>query len=68
MAKKAMLENAMASFGVQHRAVCQEGDFNGKWRADLGQARDDAQAHQDAHHDHEIRIVTQQEMSMKFTA
>lgn len=66
MAKKGTHENEMASFTLRHRALCLEGDFEGPWRSDLTDAQEDALSHQSEHHDHEIRIVTEQTLSMKF--
>lgn len=67
MALKGTHENAMAAFTLRHRAVCSEGDLKTPWRSDINDARNDASAHQSEHHDHEIRIVTEQTVSMKFT-
>lgn len=59
-------ENKLASFTIRHRALCDEGDFKGKWRTDLEDAKIDALNHQEDHPGHVVRIVTEQKTSMVF--
>jgi hypothetical protein len=59
---------AMAVLAVlRHRALCKEGDLDSVWRSDIEDARADAHAHQQEHHDHDVRIITQQTSSVRFT-
>ncbi|MBC7553885.1 MAG: hypothetical protein H7257_07890 [Taibaiella sp.] len=68
MATKHTLKNDSAEFTIKHRAVCDEGDYTGPWRANLDQAYQDADAHQSqpGHALHKVQIITQQTLAMEF--
>lgn len=65
---KQVLSNENAEFTIQHRAVCEDDNFRGSWRAEISLARQDARDHrsESGNQDHVIRIVTQQTLSMTF--
>ncbi|HVI45392.1 MAG TPA: hypothetical protein VM802_10995 [Chitinophaga sp.] len=67
MANQHTLTNSAAEFSIRHRAICEDGDFKGPWRANIDQAYDDADRHQQEHNDHIVRVVTEQSLSMVYS-
>jgi hypothetical protein len=59
--------NAAVLGTLRHRALCKSGDLYSEWQLDIEDARQDANDHQQLHHDHDIRIITEQTTSVKFT-
>jgi hypothetical protein len=66
MARMLTHANSMSSLALRHRAICAASDFKGAWRTTVAEALKDAEAHQEAHPDHSIDIVTEQTMRMRF--
>ena len=67
MANKHIIHvNDNAALSLRHRAVCNEGDYKGPWRADIDDAFNDASNHMDTKPSHKVQIVTEQTMMMEF--
>jgi hypothetical protein len=66
MANKSHKSSGMATLSLRHRAICEEGDYKGQWRDNVSDAYGDASSHQNGHRDHEISVVTEQTVKMKF--
>jgi hypothetical protein len=62
------IENPLASVSVRHRALCEEGDYKGPWRATADEAFGDARGHRSkpGNEAHSIRIESEQRVSLRF--
>ena len=58
---KLELQTQNARFVTKHRAVCEEGDYTGGWRADFDLARGDAIRHMKNNDGHVAYVETKQE-------
>jgi hypothetical protein len=62
------IQNEMASLSVRHRAICESDSYKGPWRKNADQAVDDAMKHMGQESEnHNMRIISEQSISMKFT-
>ena len=63
-----ILKDTQVSLSLKHRALCEEGDYRGRWRASVEQAFDDARRHRaDAGNEtHVIRIESVQSVTFTF--
>jgi len=59
------IQNSIATFVIKHRAVCEEGDYTGRWRQEFDKARDDASRHMDNNPGHVAYVETKQEQNFK---
>ena len=65
---QSMFANHDAEFTIKHRAICEDDSFKGKWRDNIDAAKADAANHrsQPDNQDHVIKIITQQNLIMRF--
>jgi hypothetical protein len=67
MAKLGKHTNELASYVIRHRAVCKSRDLKAEWESDITVSQREANAHLARFPDHDVDVVTEQTVKMRYT-
>jgi hypothetical protein len=67
MAKVGTHTNDLASYEIRHRAVCKSKDLKAGWESDITVCQREADEHLDRHPDHDVDVVIEQTVRMRYT-
>jgi hypothetical protein len=62
--QKSAAKTKLAS--VRHRAVCNDDSYKGSWDEDINKAFADAARHRQKNPGHDVEIITEQTLSLKY--